>query len=162
MRIINDSDTVEFADGSGDKLVLLVAPRQRDLEASSDLETKAAMAQFAALKDFGVDTAKAMDAAEETDPDELAAATKAARASINADPKVRAYRLKALAVRLIVNGEAHGGGAIEDMYGKMDAASAAWVDEKVAEVWDTAIPSDADTRGQAPVAAVPDVPDATD
>ena len=156
MRVIEDTDTVEFADTDGDRLVLLVAPRQRDLDACEVLERTAAFSQLDTLKALGLDTDAAMKEAEQEAPEVLQAAQEASRSSLGADPKVRLFRLEKLAVRMVVAGEALGGKAILDAYGKMDAASAAWVDGKVAATWDAATPDDASARGAGAHADVPE------
>ena len=138
MRIIRDADTVEFTDGSGDKLILRSMPRQRDLIASDEVARDEAFEQLEALKKLGIDTDKAL-------ADASASEVKAAESDV-ALPRVREFRLKALAVKLIVGGEAIGGNAIIDAYHDMDSASAAWVDAKVAEVWAGASLSESDTR----------------
>jgi hypothetical protein len=161
MRVIHDSDsdTVEFTDGSGDKLVLLSSPRQRDVMACDEIERAEAIAGLEGIKALGIDTDKIMADAQ-ANPEKLSAAQ--AAVDSHAGPKVREFRLKILAVNLVVDGEKLGGSAIMDAYGNMDPASAAWVDEQVAEVWNAAIPSDADTRGPRADAAVPEVVSAAD
>ena len=151
MRVIHDSDTVEFIDESGDKLILLAAPRQRDVIACEDFERQDAIAGLEGIKALGIDTDKILADAQ-AQPEKLAVAKTAAA---KAGPKVCEFRLRVLAVRAFIGGENIGGPAVVDAYGNMDPASAAWVDERVASVWDGAIPDDAHTRGAAPDAAVP-------
>ena len=150
MHIVTDADAVEFIDGTGDKLVLRSAPRQRDVEASDDLERSEAFAAIAALKDAGVDTDAVM---ADAGPEAIAKATEDAAVPA----KVRELRLKLLAVKLVIGGENIGGEAIVKSYRDMDAESAAWIDAKVAQVWDGCVPSDADTRGPGADVRVPAV-----
>lgn len=144
MRVIHDSDTIEFRDESGDKLYLHPAPRQRDVIACDDMARREAIAAMDELKKSGVDTDKILADAQ-ADPDALAKAQESVRENVS--PAVRAFRFKALAVRMTVAGESLGGNAVVEAYENMDPESAAWVDEQVASVWDAAIPGDADTRG---------------
>lgn len=156
MDIIRDTDTVEFADKGGDKLILLACPRQRDVEACDAIEREEAFAQLDNLKRLGIDTEGALKEAEK-DPEKLAKAQAEASESKNSAPKVRAFRLKVLGQKLIIQGQTYGGDAITEAYQNMSPVSARWVDEKVAEVWDAALPSDADTRGESADAPVPGV-----
>jgi hypothetical protein len=141
MRVIRDTDTVEFVDESGDKLVLLEAPRQRDVLACEAIEQEDAFAQLENLRRMGFDVDALIKQARESD-------VKRDERDADVSAKVRAKRLEVLAVALIVGGDRVGGKAIAEAYGSMDASSAAWVDAKVAEVWDAATPSDASARGQ--------------
>lgn len=153
MRVIRDSDTVEFTDSDGDKLVLLSAPRQRDVNACDIIARDEAMSEMDRLKATGVDTDKILADAQK-DPDAL----KKAQANVRNAPdsvKVREFRLKALAVRMFINSENIGGEQVIRQYGDMDPVSSAWVDEQVKSVWEAAIPSDASARGPAPDAELP-------
>jgi hypothetical protein len=139
MRVIRDTDTVEFVDESGDKLVLLEAPRQRDVMAVVEIEREDAFTQIEGLKRMGFDVDALMKQAKDADKTDEKAETSA---------KVHIARLRALAVALYLNGDRLGGDAIVKSYGDMDPASVAWVDAKVAEVWDAATPDDASARGK--------------
>ena len=151
MRVIHDSDTVEFIDESGDKLILLAAPRQRDVVACEDFERKDAIAGLEGIKALGIDTDKILADAQ-AQPEKLAVAKTAAA---KAGPKVCEFRLRVLVVRAFIGGENIGGPAVVDAYGNMDPVSAAWVDEQVESVWTGSMPSDADTRGTRADVAVP-------
>jgi len=153
VRIIRDSDTVEYVDESGDKLVLLSAPRQRDVESSDLIERDEAMGQMQALKKSGIDTDAFMADAKK-DRDALEAAKEAVKTSLPA-AKVREFRLKSLGIRLVIGGENIGGEAIVTSYRDMDPISAAWIDKCVGETWMGALPSDEDTRGEGADAPVP-------
>ena len=157
MRIINDADAVEFVDGDGAKLFLHPAPRQRDLIASNKLAHDEAIEELDKLKANGIDTDAIMQAAA-AKPDLLAAAEKAVRTSLPS-PKVRRLRFGALAVR-IKDGETviEGHQKLMEAYDNMDFASAAWADATVHEVWNAAIPSDADTRGEGADVALSEEP----
>lgn len=140
MRIIRDTDTVEFTDDSGDKLVLLKAPRRRDIKACEDVEREDAMRELEGLRALGIDP---ITEAEKATAEERAVAT-AAVASAPAADSVRRFRFGALARKLVVDGE-----AIDDImaaYDDMPADSTAWVDAQVASVWEAATPSEADTK----------------
>ncbi len=158
MRVIHDSDTGDFADENGDILTLLVAPRKRDVDACAKIEQEEGEAQLARLKEMGFTAESALKTAEKADPKTLAKAREAVDTRITASPKVREHRLKALAVRLVIGGQSTGGNAIFDTYQSMDPESAAWVDARVAEVWKSAMPSEADTRSQAADDDGPDEP----
>lgn len=138
LHIIRDTDVVT-RELDGDKLVLLSAPRQRDVEVCDEIATKEAFASMAAMRESGMDVDAMMkDAEKKKKPDDKPDPVSA---------KVREARLKALAVALFVDGEKLGGDAIAVACRDMDPASAAWVDEQVASVWDSALPSEVDTRG---------------
>ena len=159
MRIISDSDVVERADSAGDVLVLRVAPYQKDVLAVSELEQEQAKAEFKHLKDIGLvdkdasvfDMAKKMEA---EDPE----AVKKAQANLKQrsdSPAVARLKLEALAVRLVIGGQTHGGKAVMDQYDKMDPASAAWVNEQVKDVWDAAMPGEEEKHCEGADAQVP-------
>lgn len=136
MRVIRDADTIEFKDDSGDKLILRVAPRQRDIEACDELETDEAMKAVARLKTTGFDTDSAMEAAIAEAQKETPEAVAEAEAKVSsASPAVRRFRLARLAVRLVIDGENIGGESILTTYGDMSRESAEWVDEQVEKVW---------------------------
>ena len=143
MRVIHDSDVVEFPDDSGDRLILLECPRKRDLIRAEDLASDEAIAGLSKLKKLGMDPDKMYADAQE-DPAKLAEAEAAAEAT---STTVRRFRLEVLGIRLVVGGESFGGKAILEQYDSMDSDSAEWVDEKVAGVWDGATPDDASARG---------------
>lgn len=143
LKVIHDSDTREFL-SDGDKLVLLVSPRRRDTLACETLEVEEALAALARLKAQGVDT-EAVFADAQKDPEKVKAAREAASTAPDS-PAVLAFKLKAVAVSLHVDGEKFGGEAIVSAYDSMDEASAAWVDAQVKTVWESAHPGDADTR----------------
>lgn len=148
LRAVSDTDTVEFM-LDGDTLVLRKMPRQREVEASADIEQKAAFASMAAIKAAGIDVDKFTADASAEDVEKATAESKL-------DAKVREYRLKALAVKLVVDGQSIGGEAIVETYRNMPPFAAAWVDGRVAEVWDGAIPGEGDTRGKGADAGVPE------
>lgn len=151
MRIIHDYDTDVFTDPDGARLTLLVAPRQRDVVACDDVARKEAFAMQAEIKAAGMDVDKML---AEADPAKVKAATASAESSVSA--KVRRFRLDALAVSLGIGTEAFGGHEVAKQYDSMDPASVAWIDAQVASVWESAIPSEADTRGPAADAAAPE------
>lgn len=164
MHIVRDSDTIEHVDDRGDKLVLLDAPRKRDLIASNKLAHDEAIEELDKLKANGVDTDAIMVAAS-AKPDVLAAAQEAVRTSLPS-PKVRRLRFGALAVRIELrtgsgpsDGESISGHQpLMEAYDNMDFASSAWVDTTVHEVWNAAIPSDASARGEGADVVVPEEP----
>lgn len=156
MKIIRDSDTVTIKDESGDALVLLTAPKYRDVLACEELERTEAIAALDRLKAAGVDIDAELAEAE-ADPDKMKAAQKAA-AEAPDSPAVRRYKLGALAVALIVGGERIGGRAVLDAYDDMTRDSAEWVDQEVRAVWDSASLDDRDTRSAAPNADGASVP----
>lgn len=153
MRRILDSDTVTRVDEAGDKLVLLVTPRYRDVLACEELEREEALKAMDNLKATGVDVDAIMAEAQK-DPDAVKQARRAIAES-PAGPSVRRFRLKAVAVALYLDGEKFGGEAILTVYDEMDAASAAWMDAQVTDVWKTATPDDASARGEEPDADRP-------
>lgn len=148
MKVIRDADTTEFIDGEGDRLFLLIAPRQRDVDRSNEIERSYAFKQMKMLKDAGIDADKAMEDAqkEETkpEPSELA-------------PPARLHRLSALAHKMIIGGESIGGKAITEAYLDMDPASAKWVDECVESIWKAATVDDAERDRKSADSAVPAV-----
>ena len=147
LRPVSDTDTVTFT-LDGDELVLRKMPRQREVEASDEVEQRVAFKAMAAIKDAGIDTDKIAAEASTEDVDEAKKAKPAA--------KVREYRLSALAVRLVVDGNTIGGAEVVTTYQNMPPSAAAWVDERVAEVWEAAVPDDASARGESPDAFVPE------
>lgn len=151
MRIINDSDTTKFIDEQGDYITLLDCPRQRDLEKSRQMEQEDAFANFENLKKaMGEQVIADFQTTAMTDPE--AAKAQAENVDFGLPLDVRCFRLSAIARELSVGGQHYGGQAILDAYEKMDADSAAWVDEQVATVWAKALPSDvARERGGAGV-----------
>ena len=153
MRVIHDSDVVEFVDDSGDKLILLRAPRQRDVISCDLMARDEAVAELDKLKASGIDTDKILADAQ-ADPDALEKAQESARNSTS--PAVREARYKSLAVRASIGTESFDGHQqMLEAYRDMDPESAAWADAQVASVWNAAIPSDADTRGPRADVAVP-------
>jgi len=144
MKVIRDSDVVEFVDDSGDKLILLECPRQRDVMRGEDLASEEAIAGLSKIKALGMDTDK-MLADAQANPETFAAAQSNVETTV--PPKVRRFRLEVLGIRLVVGGESFGGKAVLEQYDDMARASAAWVDEKVSRVWDGATPDDASARG---------------
>lgn len=146
LKVVRDADTCEFTI-DGDKLVLLSTPRYRDTLKVAELEEAEVMA---ALKSVGMDMTEAIEAAMKASPEERERAREANRSTPDS-PAIREAKLKALAVRLVVDGEAFGGEAIIDAYRSMDVASAAWVDAQVASVWASASVSDAEREGQGAV-----------
>lgn len=144
MRIINDSCTTEFVDRSGDKLILLQAPRRRDVVESERLERKEALEQLDIMKSQGVEIDAVIEDAQKS-PEALQAAQEAA-ARHEWGPEVMRFRLTALAVSLVVDGERIGGAAILEAYDRMDPPSAQWIDDCVSSVWSP--PSEAEKNGE--------------
>ncbi|MEI6724601.1 MAG: hypothetical protein WCN81_00085 [Actinomycetes bacterium] len=154
MHIVRDSDVVQFRDDAGDTLTLLSAPRQRDVQASNTLAWKLASD---AMKEFGeLDINEAIREAQEN-PEVTKQAQKAVENPLNAPPEVRRLRYRAMTVSLVSSGELIGGNSARDAYDDFDPETAKWADERVAEVWVRALPTDADTQGPAADAAVPAV-----
>ena len=148
LRPLRDTDTVTF-ELDGDSLTLRNAPRQREVEASNEIEQKAAFKAMAAIKDAGIDVDKFTADASEEDVDKAKEASRPAA-------EVREYRLKALAVSMTIDGLKVGGEAIVETYHDMPPVASDWVDARVAEVWDGAIPGEGDTRGSGADAGVPE------
>lgn len=146
MEIVRSTDVVQFTDEAGDTLVLLVSPKHRDVVACDELESREAMKGLAELKAQGIDT-DAILAEAEKDPEAIRKAREGSDDTPDS-PKVRRFKLEALAPKLIVAGETIGGGAVLDAYDDMKPRSARWVDSKVEEVWASSKPSEADTQGQ--------------
>jgi hypothetical protein len=147
MRIIRDTDAVEFTDPDGAVLYLLPAPTRRDVLASAKRAYDEALEELERLKDSGVDT-DAILAEAEAESGAVEAAREAMRASLPS-PAVRRLRFGALAVRLVMGDEAISGHQqLIETYDRMDTPSATWTDATVDKVWNAAIPSDADTRGE--------------
>lgn len=161
MRIIRDADVVSFHDEDGNKLFLLSAPRQRDLHACEDLERDEAVKQLQRLKDLGMDTDKILADAEAADPEELAAARAKAEDPMTDSPKIKEFRLEALARKLILDGDVLVGGKILTAYRDMDEESGRQVDEWVASVWTSATPTEAEKHREGADAGVPAVVSAT-
>lgn len=153
MKIINDSDTTTFTDDSGDTLVLLDCPRQRDVEKSNKLQREDAFAQLEDLKAAGVDTSAVMEKATTEDAEAAAEAAKAEKLPL----EVRRFRLGALAKSLTVSGQTFGGQEVVNQYDNMDYASSTWVDAQVAIIWATSEPDDAQREDAATSDVVPDV-----
>ena len=135
MKVIKASLT--FKDDEGDTLELLECPRQRDVERLQQLEMDDAFSQLDNLKKvMGEDAIKEIQ-------------DNALQGEVAEQPKktysfsLRCFMLGAIAQKLVIGGEVFGGKAILDTYEEMDPSSIAWIDSKVSEVWEKALPSDA-------------------
>lgn len=156
MRIVQDSDTSEFQDSSGDRLVLLSAPRRRDVVKSEELERDEAVAQMKLIREQGLTNVdEAIEKVSQGDKDAVAQAEQAA-ADMEWGPEIRRFRLAALAVALYIDGDKLGGDAIVDAYDRMDPNSVAFVDACVKEVWSGSKPTKAEKNGEGADAEVPD------
>jgi len=146
MRIVTEKDTIERTDSSGDKLILREAPWQSDVTACNKIEVDEAAKAMKGIEVAGVDAAAVMKEISET-PELLKMAEEMAEEN-DTSPEVNRFRLRSLAVKLIISGAAIGGEAIMDSYDHMDPTSAGWVDAQVKEVWEAAIPSEAEKNRQ--------------
>ena len=152
MRIISDSDAIPHADPDGGVLYLRPVPSQRQVLASGAMAYEEAVAELDKLKATGIDTDAVLSEAQKA-PETVKKAAQAIRDALPSQ-KVRRYRFGALATGIDI-GDTHISGhqPLMEAYDELDATSATWVDATVNDVWNAAIPSDADTRG--PGADVP-------
>lgn len=158
MRRITDADVRTFTDATGDTLTLLVMPRYGDKEHVDEVARDEAFAALSELTASGIDVDKLLADAQ-ADPNVMEAASQSASKPTG---KVREARFKALAMAVTANGAPiNGHQQLLEFYRELDPASGEWVDSCVNEVWDVAIPSEADTRGEtagAPVLPEPQEP----
>jgi len=144
----------EFTDVSGDKLILKSYPSVRAVIACEKLEhedfkaqREAAIEEFEIMKKLGTITDKIIEEIDENSP-EVKAAQKAAAESVSQSPAVKRFRLEALAVKLTKGNESFGGKAILEEYDKAHPQDAVWIDAQVKEVWEAAIPSEAEKNSE--------------
>lgn len=159
MRIIDETQTVRFKDDDGSTLVLFAAPRQRDVLAVAQFAIENAYKNVASILSTGIsmDDALAFEAAikanisneekaEETadEPKDDADSETEPEAEVEEQgttdsPDVRREKFRFMAVEIVVGDQSvKGSAALLKAYDEMDSESVAWVDAKVAEVWDSA------------------------
>jgi hypothetical protein len=153
MRRITDADTRTFTDPSGDTLTLLIMPRYGDKERADEVARDEAYAALSELVAAGMDVDKILADAQADEAVMEAAQVAASKPS----PGVSEARFKALARRVdFADGSAplttHQ--ALIDFYHEVDPETGAWIADCVNTAWDSAIPSDADTRGETAGAVV--------
>lgn len=144
MRVIRDTETQEFTDGDGDRLILLKEVRMRDLEASAEVEHAESLET---MRELGMDPSEAFKKAAETSVEEQEAARERNRVRPKS-PKVRRLRLKAIVMGMTLAGKEVQRSTIMQVYDEMPRESAAWVDACVAEIWAKAEPSEDTKNGQ--------------
>jgi len=157
MKVVGDNDLQVFTDPEGDTLTLLWSVRQRDVEKAQGIAEREALD---ALKDLGISLEEAMNQARQTSPEEQAKARERIKKQA-LSPDLRRFHLEAIARVLTIGGEGCSGEDILKAYDNMDPASAAWVDEQVASVWDRALPDDASRESTPAGLGGPDQPERT-
>jgi hypothetical protein len=111
MRVIGDSDIREFVDENGDKFITLAKIRKKDYDARNQL----------ILEMSNIDI---------TNP------AKPTISDIKIDPiKINIFMFKAVAKKMIINGQEIEGEALLETYSNLDQKSGEWIDKCVAEVW---------------------------
>ena len=155
MKYITDdrASTREFTHEDGDVLYLLRYPRQKDIERIAVVAREKALEDMKAL---GVDVEKVLADASAEELEKARESNESEKDDPLADPyEVRYQRFVSVAFGIQPKGDEFlNREAALKRYEDLDPGSARWVDTCVAEVFASAVPSDADTQGQGALSAV--------